>query len=418
MSHSAVSRLASSVRGVSRLSWDLLSRDRMPIEQEGVLYDCRLTAARRRNLALQIIDNRRLGYRLPALPHILHIGVTTYCNLSCPACPTGNKALGRPAQHLDFDLYRRTIDELRDVLMMMLFWDWGEPLMHPRVAEMLEYATRHDIMSLISTNGTVANSERQLESLVAAQPSVLIICVDGVDQATHEKYRAGARLDKVLDTARRLVKIRERLKLPYPAIEFRTLANRENEHQLPDLLRLAQDVGADMFVLKSLCPHDFAGTSVDDELVPVKSNLSRYAYASESPAQAKRLDFMRRGTLACAKPHRSPNVYSNGDLAFCCFSGTPLEVFGSLTTQSFRSLWASAYARDIRVRFASQGGSTSCFTCYHRTAHKPIVLFRVPLRPLPARLTIQCPTTEEAFLSAVAPAGVPPTAAPAASPCS
>ncbi|MGD0578687.1 MAG: radical SAM protein [Bryobacteraceae bacterium] len=409
MIHPAMSRLASSVRGVSRLSWDLLTRDSLPIEEEGVLYDCRLTAARRRNLALQMINHRHLGYRLPALPHLLHIGVTTYCNLSCPACPTGNKALGRPAQHLDFDLYRRTIDELRDVLMLMLFWDWGEPLMHPRVAEMIEYASRHDIMSLISTNGTVANSERQLESLVAAQPRVLIVCVDGVDQATHEKYRTGGGLNKVLDTARRLVKIRERLKVAYPAIEFRTLANRENEAQLPDLLRMAQDVGADMFSLKSLCPHDFAGTSVDDQLVPVKSNLSRYVYASESPAQARRLDFVRRGALTCAKPHRCPNIYSNGDLGFCCFSGTPLEVFGSLTTQSFRSLWGSAFARDLRVRFAAQGGSASCWTCYHRTAHKPIVLFRVPLRPIPPRLTIQCPTTAEEFLRAVAPAQAPAT---------
>lgn len=408
MIHPSVSRFASTVRGVSRLSWDLLTRDHLPIAQEGVLYHCRLTGARRRNLALQMLNHRRLGYRLPALPHVLHVGVTTYCNLSCPACPTGTKALGRPAQHLDFDLYRRTVDELRDVLMLMMFWDWGEPLMHPRVTEMVEYASRHDIMSVISTNGTVANSEQRLEALVAAQPSVLIVCVEGVDQGTHEKYRAGGGLNKVLETARRLVRIREQLKLSYPAIEFRTLATRENEDQLPDLLRMAQDVGADLFAVKSLRPYNYAGTSIDDELVPCKPNITRYVY-SDRPAEGKRLDFVRRGALDCAKPHHSPTLNSDGNLAFCSYAKQPLEFFGSLATQSFRSLWRSAYARDIRIRFASQLGSEACDTCYFRDVHKPTILYQVPLRPMPARLSLQWPSTAEEFLRAVAPAQAPAT---------
>lgn len=414
MSHSAVSRWATTLRGVSRQSWNLLTRDSLPIAQEGVLYHCRLTAARRRNLALQMLNHRRLGYRLPALPHILHVGVTTYCNLSCPACPTGTKALGRPAQHLDFDLYRRTVDELRDVLMLMMFWDWGEPLMHPRVAEMVEYASRHDIMSVISTNGTVANSERHLEALVAAQPSVLIVCVDGADQGTHEKYRAGGGLDKVLDTARRLVRIRERLNLSYPVIEFRTLATRENENQLPELLHMAQDVGADLFAVKSLRPYNYAGTSIDDELVPCKPNITRYVY-SESPTEGKRLDFVRRGALDCAKPHNAPTLNSDGNLAFCSYATHSLEVFGSLETQSFPSLWKSEFARNIRARFASQLGSEACGTCYFRDVHKPTILYQVPLRPMIARISIQWPSTAEEFLRAVSPDGPPATARQAAS---
>jgi MoaA/NifB/PqqE/SkfB family radical SAM enzyme len=388
------------------MSWNLLTRDSLPIAQEGVLYHCRLTAARRRNLALQMLNHRRLGYRLPALPHILHVGVTTYCNLSCPACPTGTKALGRPAQHLDFDLYRRTVDELRDVLMLMMFWDWGEPLMHPRVAEMVEYASRHEIMSVISTNGTVANSERHLEALVAAQPSVLIVCVDGMDQATHEKYRAGAGLNTVLDTARRLVRIRERLNLSYPVIEFRTLATRENENQFPELLHMAQDVGADLFAVKSLRPYNYAGTSIDDELVPCKPNITRYVY-SESPSAGQRLDFVRRGALDCAKPHSAPTLNSDGNLAFCSYATHSLEVFGSLDTQSFRSLWKSEFARNIRARFASQLGSEACGTCYFRDVHKPTILYQVPLRPMPARISIQWPSTAEEFLRSVAPTGIP-----------
>ena len=411
----SVSRMTSSLRGVSRIAWNLLSGDCLPIVQEGVLYHCRLTGARRRNLALQILNHRRLGYRLPAMPHILHVGVTTYCNLSCPACPTGTKALGRPAQHLDFELYRRTVDELSDVLMLMMFWDWGEPLMHPRVAEMVEYATHHDIMSVISTNGTVANTERRLEALVAAQPSVFIVCVDGVDQETHEKYRTGGRLSKVLETAQLLVKIRERLGQSYPAIEFRTLATRENEGQLPELVRLAKDVGSDFFAVKSLRPYNYAGTSIDDDLVPCKPHITRYVY-SDRPAEGKRLDFVRRGTLDCAKPHHSPTLNSDGNLAFCSYARHPMEFFGDLERQPFRALWQSAHSRGVRVRFATQLGSEACETCYFRDEHKPTILYQVPLRPMPERISLLWPSTEEEFLQAVSQNGGRPAKEHAAGP--
>ena len=133
--------------------------DSFPIRQEGVLYHCPLDFRKRHNLALQ-----QLGRRYPdrvgrSLPHILHVGVTTLCNLRCPACPTGTKALGRPAEHLDFDLYARTVDELRGALLFTLFWDWGEPLMHPRLADMIAHAAKSGIRTVVSTSGTINNSE-------------------------------------------------------------------------------------------------------------------------------------------------------------------------------------------------------------------------------------------------------------------
>ena len=389
-------------RALFQRSLSLLARDSFAVPQEGLLYHCGLTASRRRNLALQMIDHRFLQYRVAALPHVLHVGVTTLCNLACPACPTGTEALGRPGQHLDFDVYRRTVDELRNVLMLMLFWDWGEPLMHPRLAEMVAYAARSGIMTVISTNGTVANSESQMERLVAARPSVVIACVDGADQQTYEKYRVGGRLSKVLETARRLVEIRERLHSPYPVVEFRSLATRDTENQLPELLRMAEDCASDLFSVKSLRPYDYRGSSVDNELVPLSHELSRYKYGDrEQPAPKRRLDFVRRGPLTCAKPHCSPTLNSDGDLVFCSYATHRLEHFGNVGTRGFLPVWRSDFARHIRARFAAQGGSTSCVTCYFRTEHKPTILHQVPLRPLPRDISVQSPKTREEFLQAV-----------------
>lgn len=371
-----------------------------PIAQEGLLFHSELTAARRRNLALQTFDRRLLRYGGAALPHVLHVGVTTHCNLQCPACPTGTEALGRPATHLDIDLYRRTLDELHDVLMLMLFWDWGEPLMHPRLPEMITAATEAEIMTVISTNATVANSERHIERLVEAQPSVVIVCADGADQGTYEKYRVGGKLEKVLDTARRLDAARRRLGMPYPLIEFRSLATRENEHQMADLLGLAQDCGADLFSVKSLRPYDYRGSSVDSQLVPLRTELSRYAYRG-GPDAGVRVDEAWRGPLTCAKPHFSPTLNSDGDLVFCSYAGHEMERFGGVARSGFRALWRAARSREIRMNFDRARGTPSCEKCYFRSDDRPTILHQVPLAPLPPKITAMWPKSAEEFLAAV-----------------
>ena len=80
-------------RDYARRFNELRRQDAYPIQQEGILYHCPLTLRKRHNLALQQINRRVLPHREIALPHILHVGVTTLCNLRCPGCPTGTKSL-------------------------------------------------------------------------------------------------------------------------------------------------------------------------------------------------------------------------------------------------------------------------------------------------------------------------------------
>lgn len=138
-----------------------------PIEQEGIRFHCPLTLAKRHNLALQQINKRHLQHREVSLPHILHVGVTSVCNLRCPACPSGTKTLGRPSGHLEFEVYKRTLGRLRDSLLFMLFWDWGEPLLHPRISDMLTEAKRSKIKTVISTHGSLQFKQETIERLVA-----------------------------------------------------------------------------------------------------------------------------------------------------------------------------------------------------------------------------------------------------------
>jgi len=367
-----------------------------PVEYSKASFHCPLDFRKRHNLALQQINKRFLQHLELAMPHIVHVGVTTRCNLKCPACPTGANSLGRPSQDLDFDVYTRMVDELRGSLLLMLFWDWGEAFLHPRLIDMIDYAKRSHIKAILSTNGTVGNSKTEIRKLVKSRPDLVIVSVDGATQETYEKFRVGANLASVLSTIERIKEVKDEIGTPYPIVNFRTVVNRYNEMELPRLLRMSEETGADLFSIKSLNP-DHREHNSDSEMVPLKKPLARYQYKEESQITGKRIQ--PRGPLMCGKPMYAPTLNSNGDMVFCSYSSSTEETFGNISKVGFKRVWRSKSARMKRLRFLNNNGTRMCEDCFFKTAHKSSTLYTVPLRPFPSDISLSRPTLKEDLLN-------------------
>lgn len=370
---------------------------RYPLQEESVTYFCNLDRAKQENLLAQAADPLS---ETGARPHLLHVGVTTVCNLKCPACPTGSDTLGRPYEHLDYDTYARVIDEMRSHLMLTLFWDWGEPLLHPRITDMVAHAGKSGIKTLISTNGTVRVNPKFMGELVESGLTLICVCVDGADQETFEKYRVGGKLADVLKTIELLREAKDRLGVQHPVINFRVLATRDTVPQIPRLLQMAKDAGADLFTLKDFRPFDYRGHDVSREFVPLSANFARYELTDGKPTTG--LEKTRvAGPLRCGKPLRAPTLNSDAQLSFCSYANFDEEFFGSLADKTFEQLWRSPRALSLRKGFLERGGMPTCHSCYFKTDHKPTVRFSIPLRPLPEDVQASA-ITDEALLLAEA----------------
>src|SRR4029079_4955828 len=76
------------------------------------------------------------------LPSRMYIECTAACNISCTeACcaPETGITRTRQAGMLDFDLFRRVIDEVGGSLVRVDFFNYGEAFLHRRAVEMCEY---------------------------------------------------------------------------------------------------------------------------------------------------------------------------------------------------------------------------------------------------------------------------------------
>lgn len=122
------------------------------------------------------------------------IDIVGTCNLRCPTCPTGNFLddefnVGRnPTGFIDIGLYERILDKIRadnvaDRIEVHLY-NWGEPLLHPKVADIIALTKEKGFYCGVSSN---LNLEKQLKDVVKAAPDFLRVSLSGYYQDSYKQ---------------------------------------------------------------------------------------------------------------------------------------------------------------------------------------------------------------------------------------
>ncbi len=128
------------------------------------------------------------------LPSRMFIECTAACNISCTqACcaPETGITRTRQAGMLDFDLFRRVIDEAGPSLGRIDFFNYGEAFLHKRAIEMCEY------IKTAFPNG-LAFPEAQARRLVHSGIDEVTFSIDGATEDSYAKYRQRGKFDVAL----------------------------------------------------------------------------------------------------------------------------------------------------------------------------------------------------------------------------
>ena len=143
---------------------------------------------------------------MEALPVEYIVETTAKCNLYCPMCP--RETIKQPKEDMADDIFDRLVrDSGRSAEHMMLI-GLGEPFMDRNIFERIEYCRRHNIHTLLSTNGTFLDEEtsaRILDSPLAH----ITLSFDGATKESFEFYRKGARFEKVRDNFVRFARMKK-----------------------------------------------------------------------------------------------------------------------------------------------------------------------------------------------------------------
>ncbi len=179
-------------------------------------------------------------------PPVYAIDPAATCNLRCFVCPAGN-APPTPLKNMDFDNYRRLVDEISDYAIAVFLYVVGEPFMNKKLIRFIEYAHQKSLYTVVSTNGHFINSSQKATQLVNSGLDELIFSISGISQEIYSQYHRGGRIDIVLNGVKNIISARRELGTRSPKIIIRYIEFPYNLKEREYARQYFKDLGVDVF---------------------------------------------------------------------------------------------------------------------------------------------------------------------------
>ncbi|MCX6818625.1 MAG: SPASM domain-containing protein [Candidatus Aenigmarchaeota archaeon] len=296
-------------------------------------------------LKLQIAYYHRKSY-VNAMPKVFGIELNNVCNLRCRFCPY--KIMKRKKEFMPFNLFKKIIDEAEGTNFVYLH-DFGEPLLHPKLVQFINYADNKNIKVGISTNCTMLTPDKS-DALLKTNLYLIILCIDGITKATYEKLRIGGNYEKVVRNVEYFLTRRSLLHHKCRA-NVQIIASEYTKKETDAFVKL----------WKTKYPSIEAGIKPFDTVGGVIEK-------SGDNTIDKELKHEKR--YPCRWLWHQVQILSNGDVTLCCRDYDGKAVIGNIKKNSLKEIWNSNKMIEERNRQKNGQYNELCIKCYEWIGEK------------------------------------------------
>ena len=121
-------------------------------------------------------------------PALCNVAVTNSCNATCDFCNFANgKVERKDLRWIDPDQFEAALQILRDRGVRYVSFFGGEPLLHPRLSDMIAMSVAKGMGPALITNGWLLDSK--LDQLAAAELKTVYVSIDAASMSDHEMNR-------------------------------------------------------------------------------------------------------------------------------------------------------------------------------------------------------------------------------------
>ncbi len=267
-------------------------------------------------------------------PAVILCEVTNRCNLSCSMC--FNPTLKRTKGFMDMELYRKIVDEVskhQEVFFQPL--GSGEPLLHPKFPEMLEYAKSKKLDKVGTTTNAMLLTPEMTDRIIH-NLDVIFISLDSNNKKVLEKVRKGSDYDKIVSNLDYFLKKKKKLGKPYTILNFVLMEETKNE--LEEVKRVWGDRFDNIQIFKW---HSWIRTVKGEEN-----------------------DRTKLTGFPCYQLWHQTFICWDGSVNLCCKDPEAREVMGQLNKQSLYEVWHGERYKEFRKRMITDNlKGTVCAQC-------------------------------------------------------
>ena len=269
-------------------------------------------------------------------PIYLLIEPVSACNLRCIMCfqidesfTSNNNFMG----NMDIDLFKKIIDEaVEGRTKAITLASRGEPTLHPKLGEMLEYCSGKFFELKINTNGIILK-DKLIRQILKSGVTDMVFSIDSYTKKDYESIRIQGVFETVLNNVKRFKEIKERF-YPNSKCATRVSGVRVDKKQDPNAFK------------------DFWKEYVEHVvIVEMENRWDTYNNPKEIA-----------GTCACDYLWERMYVWYDGLCNPCDVDYKSELQVGSIKENSIKDIWTGEKYQKLR-KLHLDGNRNSCYPC-------------------------------------------------------
>ncbi len=286
---------------------------------------------------------KKYGIREQAqeFPMMCVISFIYVCNLRCPNCPYNNSDIRtdyKDALFMPEHIFKKIADECGQYDSYIRISGGGEPMLHPKAVELMEYAKKVNARVGLITNGSKF-TEQELTRLISAGVDMIEFSIDACDEDTYNRVRPGGDFNTVVKNVNMAVEIRDRLK-----------------SQTKIIMSAINQTGVDVEAVKT-----FWDPIVDN--VQIRKYLTWGYNEDQSADSSPYLPPAER--VPCPWLFERLNIDSRGEVTLCGEDIAFSEKFANILETSIKDIWNGEQFEYFRKLHLDRKGDQIpiCSTC-------------------------------------------------------
>lgn len=308
----------------------------------------------------------RLPLHVRSYPQFVQIETTNCCNLRCTMCPHSNDswhATWKP-RTMTLDEFKRVIKEIPGTRHVELNGA-GEPLLNPRLFDMISHAHEKALTTAFFTNATLMTPEISKRLVETSGLVEIRVSIDTADPRAYAASRVGADFAEVLGNLKGLVGARKSTGRAFPAVTVSMTAMPEFVEDLPKLVDTLKGAGLNSLQIKDVIAIE--GILENKQIGPghaavIEDCQKIYAAEGFTISHLRSSLTNKVETRTCIAPWNTMYINAHGGVHPCCFTPFQEMVFGNIFEKGFWKIWNNNAYRDFR-RELKTGMPRFCAQC-------------------------------------------------------
>jgi MoaA/NifB/PqqE/SkfB family radical SAM enzyme len=320
------------------------------------------------------------------LPTNLYLETTNRCNLRCRGCILygGKREPERDITLQDFYLITDQLEELERTTLHGV----GEPLLNAELPAMVRHLKKRNVYTLFNSNGILLDPKRQSE-LIESGLDELRISLDAATATGYKKVRNSNEFDRIVRNLRSLGKLQDSQSLTRPKLSLWFLGTQENISELPEFVKLANEIGiSEVYLQRLVYYQDAEGYGVareDKSLQNTDNHAMELIQQSQELAKNLGLRFNASGLCQpiesiqsdstkempwsqCYRPQSLIYVTANGNALPCCIAPFATVdyasiILGNVYESSLDDIWQGIRYKKFRNQLQTTDPPKCCQGC-------------------------------------------------------